>query len=111
MRRREFLGSLEILVLSAILRAGRNASGIPIAGEIEAAIGRPIALGSIYATLGRLEEKGLVASELGEPTSERGGRAKAFFRLTTTGLRELQHAQRSLQQLWNDVPGLGRGKA
>jgi PadR family transcriptional regulator len=111
MRKREFLGSLEILVLSAVSRAGRNASGIPIGGEIEAATGRPIAIGSIYVTLGRLEEKGLVTSELGEPTSERGGRAKAFFRLTAKGLRELQHAQRSLMQLWNDVPGVGRGRA
>jgi DNA-binding PadR family transcriptional regulator len=110
MRKREFLGSLEILVLSAVLRAGRNASGIPIAGEIEAAIGRPITLGSIYATLSRLEEKGLVASELGQPTAERGGRAKAFFRLTAEGLRELRHTQRSLVQLWDDAPGLGRGR-
>jgi len=111
MRNREFLGSVEILVLSAVARAGRNASGIPIAREIEAATGRPIPLGSIYATLSRLEEKNLLVSELGQPTAQRGGRAKAFFRLTGKGLRELRHAQRSLVQLWGDLPSLGRGRA
>ena len=106
MRKREYLGSLELLVLLAVMRAGRNASGIPIAREIEACSGRDVALGSVYATLSRLEEKGLVASELGEPTAERGGRAKAFFRLTAKGLREVREAQSMLTRLWNGVPGL-----
>ena len=104
MGKREFLGSLELMVLSAVLRAGRQASGIPIANEIETATGRPVPLGSIYATLARLEEKGFVVSQLGSPTPERGGRAKAFFRLTTSGLAELEHAQRSLRTLWNELP-------
>jgi DNA-binding PadR family transcriptional regulator len=111
MGKREFPGSLEILVLSAVLRAGREASGIPIAHEIEAATGRPVPLGSIYATLARLEEKGMVVSELGPPTPERGGRARAFFRLTTPGLAELRHAQRSLLALWDELPAPGRGRA
>jgi PadR family transcriptional regulator, regulatory protein PadR len=106
MRRREYLGSLELLVLLAVLRAGRNASGIPIAREIEAGGGREVALGSVYATLARLEEKGLVASQLGEPTPERGGRAKAFFRLTSKGLREVRDAQSMLTRLWSGLPDL-----
>ena len=111
MSKREFLGSLELLVLSAVLRAGREASGIPIAREIEAATGRPVPLGSIYATLARLEDKGLVTSQLGAPTPERGGRAKAFFRLSNTGLGELRHAQRSLRALWEELPAEQRGSA
>jgi PadR family transcriptional regulator PadR len=111
MRKREFLGSLELLVLLAVMRAGRNASGIPIAREIEVGSGRSVALGSVYATLSRLEEKGLVVSELGEPTAERGGRAKALFRLTTKGLREVRHAQSSLTRLWSTLPGLKEGGA
>lgn len=110
MGKREFPGSLELLVMSAVLRAGREASGIPIAREIEAATGRPVPLGSIYATLARLEEKGLVNSQLGPSTPERGGRAKAFFRLTTPGLAELRHAQRSLRTLWDELPAQ-RGRA
>ncbi len=106
MRKREHLGSLELLVLLAVMRAGRNASGIPIAREIEAGSGRDVALGSVYATLSRLEEKGLVVSELGEPTAERGGRARAFFRLTAKGLREVREAQATLTRLWSGLPDL-----
>lgn len=108
MRKREYLGSLELLVLLAVLRAGRNAYGVPIAREIEEGSGRSVALGSIYATLSRLEAKGLVVSELGEPTAERGGRAKAFFRLTTRGLSEVRDAQSMLTRLWDGLPELGR---
>jgi len=106
MRKRDYLGSLELLVLLAVMRAGRNASGIPIAREIEAGGGRSVALGSIYTTLSRLEEKGLVVSELGEPTAERGGRAKAFFHLTPKGVQEVRETQATLTRLWNDLPAL-----
>jgi PadR family transcriptional regulator, regulatory protein PadR len=96
-----------MLVLLAVMRAGRNASGIPIAREIEASSGHDVALGSIYATLSRLEERGLLISELGEPTAERGGRAKALFRLTAKGLKEVRNTQSTLTKLWNGLPGLG----
>jgi DNA-binding PadR family transcriptional regulator len=106
MGNREYLATLELLVLLAVARAGRNASGIPIAREIEACSGREVALGSIYTTLSRLEAKGLLTSELGEPTARRGGRAKAFFRLTARGLREMRDAQATLTRLWSGLPGL-----
>ncbi len=109
MSKREYLGSLELLVLLAVMRAGRNASGIPIAREIEACSGRDVALGSVYTALSRLEGKGLVVSSLGEPTPERGGRAKAFFRLTSKGLREVRDAQSMFTRLWSGLPGLERG--
>lgn len=108
MRKREYLGSIELLVLLAVMRAGRNAYGIPIAREIEAVSGKEVALGSIYATLSRLEAKGLIASELGEPTPERGGRAKAIFRLTTKGLREVRDAQAMLTRMWSGISELER---
>ncbi len=108
MRRRDYLGSLELLVLLAVMRAGRNASGIPIAREIEACSGRDVALGSVYTALSRLEEKGLVVSALGAPTAERGGRAKAYFRLTSHGLREVREAQSMLTRLWSGLPELKR---
>jgi DNA-binding PadR family transcriptional regulator len=107
MGKREYLGTLELLVLLAVMRAGRNASGIPIAHEIEACGGREVALGSIYTTLARLEEKGLLISELGEPTPERGGRAKAFFRVTARGLKEVRHARSVLTELWHGLPEPG----
>jgi PadR family transcriptional regulator, regulatory protein PadR len=106
MRKREHLGSLELLVLLAVMRTGRNASGIPIAREIEVASGRSVALGSIYTTLSRLEEKGLLRSELGPPTAQRGGRAKVFFRLTDAGLQEVRDARVALTNLWGGLPEL-----
>jgi DNA-binding PadR family transcriptional regulator len=111
MRKREYLGHLELLVLLAVLRSGRNASGIPITREIEQGSGRTVALGSIYATLSRLEEKGLVTSELGEPTAQRGGRAKAYFHLTARGLREVRDTQGTLTRLWRGLAELKGGRA
>lgn len=107
MGKREYLGALELLVLLAVMRTGRNASGLPIAAEISKSGGREVALGSVYTTLGRLEEKGLLVSELGEPTAARGGRAKAFFRLTAKGLREVRATRTTLTTLWNGLSELG----
>jgi PadR family transcriptional regulator PadR len=106
MSKREHLGSLELMVLLAVMRAGRNASGIPIAREVEQGSGRDVALGSVYTTLARLEQKGLVVSELGEPTAARGGRAKAYFRLTPKGLRDVREAQSTLTRLWHGISEL-----
>ena len=106
MGKREYLGTLELLVLLAVMRSGRNASGIPIAQEIQLASGRSVALGSIYTTLARLEQKGLLRSKLGAPTAQRGGRAKAFFHLTDKGLEEERDAQAALTSLWSGLPEL-----
>ena len=90
----------------ALIRLGENAYGVSISREIEERGGRDVTLASVYATLDRLEDKGLVASELGEPTAERGGRAKRYFRITAKGLREVRASQRALKRLWRDLPQL-----
>jgi DNA-binding PadR family transcriptional regulator len=106
MAQREHLGSLELLVLLAVLRTGRNASGTPIAREVQQCGNREVSLGSIYSTLARLEAKGLVFSRLGEPTAARGGRAKAYFRLSAFGLREVREARDTLTRLWQGIAEL-----
>jgi PadR family transcriptional regulator PadR len=111
MARREFLGGFELLVLLALVGLGDDAYGVPISQAIEESSGREVALGSVYITLERLENKGLVSSELGEPTAVRGGRAKTYFRITAKGLREVRQAQRMLIKLWRDVPQLHGGSA
>jgi PadR family transcriptional regulator PadR len=111
MARREFLGGFELLVLLALIRLGDDAYGVPISEAIEKSSGREVALGSVYITLERLQDKGLVSSELGEPTAVRGGRAKTYFRITAKGLREIRQAQRTLIKLWRDVPQLHGGTA
>jgi PadR family transcriptional regulator len=98
------LGGVELLVLLALIRLGDEAYGVPISDEIEATLGRSVSVGSVYITLDRLERKGLVSSRLGEPTAERGGRAKTYFRPTAKGLREVRLARRTLMRLWQGVP-------
>jgi PadR family transcriptional regulator PadR len=106
MKKRDYLGSLELMVMLALIRLGDNAYGVPISREIEKTSGREVALGSVYATLERLEQKGLVSSELGEPTAERGGRAKKYFRVKAKGLREIRQTQAVLKKLWRGLPQL-----
>jgi DNA-binding PadR family transcriptional regulator len=93
------------------LRLGRDAYGVPIAAEIAEKTGREILQGSVYGTLERLESKGLVVSELGEATAQRGGRAKRYFKLTAEGLRQVRQAQRALEALWVDLPPIAGIKA
>jgi len=111
MARRGFLGGFELLVLLALIRLDHEAYGVPIANAIEDSSGRAVALGSVYITLERLERKGLVSSRLGEPTAERGGRAKTYFRITAKGLREVRLARQTLINLWKGVPQLIGGVA
>src|SRR5579871_2524606 len=103
---REALGNFELMVLLAILRVSEDAYGVPIARELEESSGKDVLLGSVYAALDRLEAKGLVCSRLGDPTPERGGRAKKYFKLTAKGVREVRTAQRTLTKLWKGLPAL-----
>jgi DNA-binding PadR family transcriptional regulator len=99
-------GETELMVMLALMRLGDDAYGVPICRHIERETGREVAIGSIYATLERLEEKGLVTSELGEATAERGGRAKRYFRVTASGVGEVKRMQRALINLWKGLPQL-----
>ena len=86
------LGEFEILVLAALLRLGDDAYGVTVRRDIEDRTGRTVSIGAVYTTLARLERKGFVSSHLGEPTSERGGRAKKYFRAEAAGRTALQSA-------------------
>jgi PadR family transcriptional regulator PadR len=104
MARGHSLNDLELLVLLALLRLAPEAYGVPIAREIEAKAKRSVALSTVYATLERLEAKGLVKSELGEATEERGGRAKRYFEATGLGVREVRSTRQALIKMWEGVP-------
>ena len=101
---RESLGHFELLVLLALLRQGDEAYGVPIARAIEHSTGKAVILASVYNTLERLEVKGLVRSTMGQPTAERGGRAKRYFTMTAAGLREVRAAKKALTVLWRGIP-------
>jgi DNA-binding PadR family transcriptional regulator len=100
------LGGFELLVVLALIRLGDEAYGVPIAETIEERSGHAASVGSVYMTLDRLERKGLVSSRLGEPTAERGGRAKTYFRVTPKGLRAARRSQQTLINLWRGLPQL-----
>ena len=101
---RSYLGEFELMVMLVLIRLGEDAYGVPISREIEEASGREVAIGSVYATLERLEQKGFVSSSLGEPTAERGGRAKRYFHVTKRGLREVRKTRQALISLWRGLP-------
>jgi DNA-binding PadR family transcriptional regulator len=105
------LGEFEQVVLLAILRLDDDAYGVTIRREIAERTEREPAPGALYTTLDRLEEKGLVRSEYGDPTPERGGRAKRYFTVTGQGVRAVARAQRAYQRLLRGLvlPGVVHG--
>jgi PadR family transcriptional regulator PadR len=105
------LTDFELMILLAILRVGDDAYGVPIAQEIEQTGGRPVVRAAVYAALNRLEQRGLVRTSLGDPTPERGGRAKRYYSLTAKGLRATRDTQRALTALWAGLPELKGGRA
>jgi PadR family transcriptional regulator PadR len=99
MPRGELLGSLEHIVLLALVRLSSNAYGMTVRREIEERTGRNISIGAVYTTLERLEAKGYVSSALGEPTAERGGRAKRLFKIEAEGEQVLQASQEAIRKM------------
>lgn len=106
MKDRGYLGEFELLLLLAIIHLGEEAYGVPISRELERHRGKDVSVGSVYAALERLEAKGLASSSLGDPTPERGGKAKRFFRITREGLRQVHETRRVLTKLWQTIPDL-----
>jgi DNA-binding PadR family transcriptional regulator len=93
------LGRFEELILLALVRLRENAYGVPIRREIAERTGRDVSFGAVYTTLERLERKGYVSSRVGEPTPERGGRAKRYFRIEAPGVRALTETREAVASL------------
>jgi DNA-binding PadR family transcriptional regulator len=102
------LGSLEHIVLLAVARLGSDAYGVTVRREIEKRTGRDVSIGAIYATLDRLESKGYVRSSIGEPTAERGGRAKRHFQIEADGTRALATSMDAIRRMAARSPRLRR---
>ncbi|MEO5925075.1 MAG: helix-turn-helix transcriptional regulator [Bryobacteraceae bacterium] len=102
------LGEFEQLVLLAILRLGDNAYGVTIRHEITKRTNREATPGALYTTLDRLEDKGMLRSTMGDPTPERGGRAKRYFEVTGAGMKAITQSQKNYQQMRKGLrlPGL-----
>jgi PadR family transcriptional regulator, regulatory protein PadR len=93
------LGEFEQLILLAILRLGDQAYGVSIRAELADRARRTVAPGALYTALERLEAKGLIASRMGDPTPQRGGRAKRYVAVTAAGRRAVARAQQAYQRL------------
>jgi len=96
---RSFLGEFEQLLLLALLGSGGETYGVEIRRSIEERTGRTVSPGAIYTALDRLERRGLVLSRLGEPTAERGGKRKRYYRLQAAGEKLLRESQRALARM------------
>jgi PadR family transcriptional regulator len=101
------LGEFEQLVILAILRLDEGAYGVSIRREIAKRTGREATPGALYTTLDRLEEKRFLTSRLGDPTPERGGRSKRFYRVTRQGVAAVRRAQRAFSSLLEGIPLFG----
>ena len=99
MAKGDFVGEFELYVMLALAHLGEDAYGVTIRREIEARTGRTVAIGAVYATLARLEEKGLVQFRISDPQPVQGGRARKYFSLTGAGTRALRHSTAMLARM------------
>ncbi|QMW06642.1 PadR family transcriptional regulator [Spirosoma foliorum] len=102
--KRSYLGEFEEIVLLTVAVMEGQAYGVALTHEIIEQTGRSVRLNQIHAALQRLEDKGMVKSEMGEPTAERGGRRKRLFTVTAYGRRTLQEIQDVRANLWTRMP-------
>jgi PadR family transcriptional regulator PadR len=93
------VGRFEEIVLLALVRLRENPYGVTIRREIVERTGRDVSFGAVYTTLERLERKGYVSSRVGEPTPERGGRAKRYFRIEAPGIRALERSRETIVKM------------
>ncbi|MDJ0766956.1 MAG: helix-turn-helix transcriptional regulator [Myxococcota bacterium] len=99
----QFLAEFELYLLLAMTRLGETAYGVTIRQEIEERTGRPVSIGAVYATLGRLGDKGLVDFRESDPTPVRGGRSRKFYHLTPAGKKALLHSTTMLARMMDGV--------
>jgi PadR family transcriptional regulator PadR len=99
-----YIGELEELILLTVGVLYGKAYGVSVMDEIAKQTGRNLNISAVHAVLKRLEEKGLVSSTMGEPSSERGGRRKRIFLLTAAGKKALEEANEMRNQLYRQIP-------
>jgi len=98
-----YLGEFEHIILLTIMRLKDQAYGVTVRQQIKELIDRDVSIGALYATIDRLEKKSYIKARSGAPTPERGGRAKRYFTLTSTGVEALQQTKTSLDKLWSGL--------
>ncbi len=112
MSKGRFLAEFELYIMLALARLADEAYGVTIRQEIEARTGRPVSIGAVYATLGRLGDKGLVDFRVSEPLPVQGGRSRKYCHLTPLGRQALEHSTGMLARMMDGlVPEFDRGRS
>ena len=104
------LTRIEEIILLAVFQLSSEAYGVKIRAKVEAMTGKSFSVGAIYVPLDRLAKRKLLEAETGDPTPERGGRRKRYYRLSKSGLAALREAKRLHDTIWVGAPDL-EGKA
>ena len=100
------LSRVEELVLLSVWRLQRNAYGVAVRKHIIESTGVDWSIGAIYVPLNRLTKWGYLEAVQGEPTPERGGRSKRYYKLTPAGVKALKHIKQVQEAMWSELPGL-----
>ena len=103
MKRSGYLGELEQMILLAVLQLGDGAYGTNVIEELNRRADREVSRGALYVTLDRLEEKGMISSSVGDPTSGRGGRPKRLLQVTHAGMESLRKSRATWMRLWEGL--------
>ncbi len=98
------LGEFEEIVLLTIAVLNEHAYGIAIKKEIEDRINRKVSIGALQTAFKRMEDKGFISSELGEPTQKRGGKRKRYYSITAQGVNTLDEIRSIRAGLWQSIP-------
>jgi PadR family transcriptional regulator, regulatory protein PadR len=107
----DVIGHFEQAVLVALVRLGSDAYGRAVLNEVQKRLDREVSAGAVYATLERLEAKGLTSSRVAPGTAIRGGRARRYFAPTAAGIRALNDAKAASEALWRGLAWPLRGRA
>lgn len=107
----EILTRLEELILLSVLKLREDAYGLQIRLHLSDLVGSELSVGAVYTPLARLKERGFLDSWDSEPTEERGGRSKRFYRLTSKGVSALQEVRSVQERAWSGFPDFGLNPA
>ena len=97
------IGGFEQMVLLAALRLKNGAYAVTIREELEERTRQNVARGALYTVLERLESKGFLSSRMGDPTPERGGRSRRYYKVTTLGVSALKNEKDAMVRLWQGL--------
>lgn len=105
----DLLSRIEELILLSVWKLQEDAYGLQIRQHLSELVGSDLSVGAVYVPLKRLKKRGYLESWDSDPTEERGGRSKRFYKLTKKGVNALQHVKTVQENAWNNLPDLGLG--